>query len=281
MLPFSSEDEPMRRLTVDRYLAPAARVEDGRVVYVPATDWRWIRPTVRMFEDFVNLSVDNGSDKDVRAFVRRWGPLLVNGETVAEHRRRAQAARAILNISENLEAGEVGNPKDWEVLAHQEWLNQYLPPVLKAAWRSTVQPESGKQAKGSLKPWPQGYRRRRQRELIAAYINAWLILGEVRPALTWTSIQPALSLAIAGPFGAMAVQLLETAGRCVVVTCSGCRRFFDVSERLRKPKFGQGRYCSVCIEAGVPVTLAKRRKFLGQSKSQQPKGKQEKRADKR
>ncbi|MBA3768201.1 MAG: hypothetical protein H0W99_14725 [Acidobacteria bacterium] len=236
-----------------------------------------------MFTHFVNLSQAN-SDKEVLKYVKKWGPLLKSGELVSDYVARARAAGAILNISENLETGAVGNPEDWEVLDQQEWLSWYLPLDVKAGRRSTVKPQSTpkpKGAGGSFVPWPPALRRQQQRILIASYINAWLIVGEVRPALLWKSQQPTLNLAIAGPFGALGLRLLETAAQNVITACSGCRTFFDTSTRERRPKAGQGRYCDECIAAKVPERLAKRRQVLGISKPQKKKGKaaRKKRAD--
>lgn len=279
MLPGNHLDEPTRRLAVDEYLAPVnVRVLEGRVIWRPVEGWRKIKPTVEMFTQFVNLSHSTNPDKDVQRYVRKWGPLLESGELVSDYVERASAADAILRLSENLEAGDVGEPKYWDVLTGQEWLNAYLPSNLKAGRRATVQTHSHrtKQSIGSFRPWPLKFRLQQQRVLVAGYINAWLIDGEVRPALSWNAPQPIVNLAIAGPFGALGLQLLETAAGYIITVCSGCRKFFDVSTRERKPKIGQGRYCADCIAADIPIKLAKRRKALGISKPQKKKTRERK-----
>jgi hypothetical protein len=120
--------------------------------------------------------------------------------------------------------------------------------------------------------------RRIEKGIVVEFVNSWLIMAGVRPALSQEEGGGAvLTLATTGLFGALAVQLLETAGRYTVASCTGCGKFFDATPepdskdpdvRKRLPKVGQGRYCRQCQEAKVHGLLAKRRKSLGLSKPQ-------------
>ncbi len=156
---------------------------------------------------------------------------------------------AIVNISRQLDDGNRGDTRDWQALIDNGWFKWG------SSSRTTFTIE---------------------KRMIAWFVNRWLELGNVRPHAEW-KIDFTLELAGGGLFGALAVQLLENGGEYVIVACTGCRKFFDATPnrqlkdgRKRRPKKGQGRYCRECLEAGVPVIMAKRRKMLGLSTPRNP-----------
>ena len=279
-------EEPRRKLAVGEYFKPATiRLKEGRLFWQPVTDWERVKPTVETFVQFLQLG--NASDREILKYAQRWGvlnlckqhrkpvshnlycdpfeaePLMPlvppgsvvvvrsdhesEGEPVSEWRRWARIAMAIVNISRQLDDGNRGDMKDWQALIDSGGFSWGSPPRGKFAM--TIE-------KGTL----------------ARFVNQWLELGNVRPHAEW-KIDFTLDLAGGGLFGALAVQLLENGGEYVIVACTGCRKFFDATPnrqlkngRKRRPKTGQGRYCQECLEAGVPVIMAKRRKVLGLSK---------------
>jgi hypothetical protein len=277
-------EEPKRPLAADQYWAPATsdiRLEDGCLFWEPT--WpnhgsRRITPTVETFVQFLKLA-ESDSDRVVLRYARRWGvlnlcknhgepvthqhppcipfvrPYVNAGEPITEWRRLSRIAGAIMRTSAKVYEGQTGDSDDWETLKTDRSFG----------W----QMENPFRSKLEL-----------HKAGVVGAVNRWLELGNVRPTLRWNSPDPSLILAgrggDAGLFAALGVQLLENSGSYVIVACTGCRRFFDASPnqqdegRKRRPKTGQGRYCRECIEAGVPVIMAKRRKMLGLSRPRKP-----------
>jgi hypothetical protein len=297
-------DELKRRLVVGEYLAPAPstiRLENGRLFWQQSSEeaqpikwWHDIKPSAQTLMDFVNLADESAADdKDVLRFAKRWGtlnlckdhltpintnhvaefwvnhlggflfkrgtdqcrdlesPRLRTGEPVSEYRRWARAARALLTVSGWHEDKKLGSDKDWAPL--REWLTDIS---IESIEKLRIKKNSDAA-------------RHTEKALITGFINAWILMGNVRPSVSLIGDSLALGLEVGGTFGALAVQLLENAGGYSIAACTGCRKFFDATpanERERRPKFGQGRYCRACKDAGVPIALAKRRKLLGFSK---------------
>lgn len=274
-------EEPKRPLAADQYWAPAAseiRLENGCLFWEP----RWpdhgprrITPTVETFTQFLKLA-ESDSDHVVLRYAKRWGvlnlckdhgepvthqrypcipivrPGVTAGEPTTEWRRLSRLAGAIMRISAKVYEGQAGDANDFEIVKNDRTFG----------WDG----EGPYRTKFEL-----------HKSVVVGAVNYWLVLGNVRPTLRWNSPEPSLVLAgrlgEAGLFGALGVQLLENSGSYVIVACTGCRRFFDASPnpneaegRKRRPKTGQGRYCRECLDAGVPVIMAKRRKILGLSR---------------
>lgn len=191
-------------------------------------------------------------------------PYVNAGEPITEWRRFSRIARAVMEISAKVYEGKNGDSNDFEILKNDRTFG----------W------QSGRPYRTKLEL---------HKAAVVGAVNRWLELGNVRPTLRWDSPDPSLILAArdgdAGLFTALGVQLLENSGSYVIVACTGCRRFFDASPnpeqeegRKRRPKTGQGRYCHDCLEAGVPVLMAKRRKRLGLSRPRKPaKGRKDRR----
>lgn len=278
-------EEPKRPLAADQYWAPAVvRLESGCLFWEPTWPWpdvgsRRITPTVETFIQFLKLA-ESDNDQLVLRYARRWGvlnlcknhgepvthqqppcvpivrPHVDAGEPTSEWRRLSRIAGAIMRISAKVYEGKSGDSDDFGVLKNDRSFG----------W--TV--ERPDRSKFEL-----------HKAAVVGAVNRWLELGNVRPTLRWNSPDPSLILAgrggDAGLFAALGVQLLENSGSYVIVACTGCRRFFDASPnpeqeegRKRRPKTGQGRYCRECIEAGVPVIMAKHRKMLGLSRPRKP-----------
>src|SRR5688572_15769459 len=68
------EVEDPRPLAVDSYEAPAnIQLDNGRLRWQPITETHIVRPTTRMFTEFLNL--DKADDVCVLSYARQWGVL--------------------------------------------------------------------------------------------------------------------------------------------------------------------------------------------------------------
>ena len=198
-------------------------------------------------------------DTDVsRYIVNRYRPI---GEPVAEWRRWSRIVGTILDIREKLTEGKIGTDDQWRGLARDRWLDPHPENHLldrAAAARS-----------GRAIPY--------EKWMIAAAITLLLKIGNVHAQMTWEGVQPEFTVTgvrrfntihpakLIGVemFGALAMQVLENAGRYVITCCSGCLRFYDatpLNKGERRPKAGQARYCKECRDSNAAVRLSQQKR---------------------
>jgi len=188
----------------------------------------------------------------------RWGQ--AEGEPISEWFRFARTARAVLSISQALNDKELGSVSDWQLLSGYN-------PLLRLS--TITLPELGLFGSTPTRRFTETAKAEalfEAKSVIAGYVNDWLAWGNVRPHMAWEEGEPVVTLAGLSPrgglFGALAVHLLELAGRYVIATCSGCRKFYHPEIR---PKSGQDRFCQKCRDDKVPVQLAMHRRNLKRS----------------
>jgi hypothetical protein len=276
-------DEPKQKLAVGEYSAPSnIRLDGDRLFWHPVEHWRKVKPTTQTFSDFLPLGSDEASGKDVLFYARKWGVLNLcrkdllpvshdhaciplerrsdgKGEPISEWRRFAQLAAAILNLSQDLTDGRIGKNADWVILSSYDRLLPWSSNALTLAELGLFgsRPTRKHTATAYKEAVLEG------KAVIADSVNHWLELGNVRPHMRWNEVEPVVSLAggahRGGLFGVLAVHLLELAGRYVIASCSGCRKFYNPEIR---PKSGQDRFCKQCRQQGVPIQLASHRRNL-------------------
>lgn len=245
--------------------APSESTKGPWLSWEPLPDLHLVKPLQETFEMFVALT--EASDREILTYANKWGVLglcrehlwpvgdnlhpqcakVCEAEPISAWRKWSRIARALFEISQSLDDGVEPELRLWESLLADGWVE-------------------GRRMKME-----------RQKRIVASSINRWLEMGQVHPVLVWDAGEPRVSLGPAGPwsgghrgglFGALGIGLLENAGRYLIATCSGCRKFYNPEIR---PKSGQDRYCQKCRDAGVPVARAKHRKALGISKPRTPK----------
>lgn len=253
--------EPDKKIAVTEYPAPTkVWLESGKLCWQPGNLsglLHVVRPEVKSFLQFIDLRA--GTDADILKYAKRWGvlelcekhrlptthmfpcqPLGTAGEYLDEWRAYAKIAAAILEISQRLDDGKLGALQDWKALRETNWFSLELD-WMKTGYRWTASRRLHAETEEKM--------------LIAHFINQWLALGNVRPRAEWFNANKGLTvrLGIRGLFGALAVQLLEIAGRYVLAACSECRKFYYPR---RRPKASQNRYCPDCDAAGIPLLRA-------------------------
>jgi hypothetical protein len=274
-------NEPKRKLAVSEYLIPSRiRLEGERLFWQPVEQWKKVKPIRETFADFLALAEPKESDRDVLDYARRWGVLNLcrkhllpvshdnrckpferhtdsQGEPVSQWRCFARLAGAILNLSQDLTDGRIGKGADWRVVAD---FDRLLPLSSKAATLAELG-MFGSSPKRKATPTALKEAALEGRAVIADFVNQWVELGNVRPQMLWQTGEPTVLLAgglyRGSLFGALAVHLLELAGRYVIASCSGCRKFYHPEIR---PKSGQDRFCRQCRDQCVPVALASHRR---------------------
>lgn len=274
-------DEPKRKLAVSEYLVPSRIwLEGDRLFWHPVEQWKRVKPISETFADFLALAEEKESNRDVLDFARKWGVLNLcrehvlpvshdnrckpferhtysQGEPVTQWRRFARLAGAVLNLSQDLTDGGIGKSTDWRVVADFD----RLLPLSSTAATLTELGMFGSSPRRKATPTALKEAGREGRAVIADCVNQWVELGNVRPQMLWQTGEPTVLLAgglyRGSLFGALAVHLLELAGRYVIASCSGCRKFYHPEIR---PKTGQDRFCGQCRNQGVPVALASHRR---------------------
>lgn len=271
---YEEEFSPVKKVGVSGYRAPKhvwldpGGVPGGMLMWESegaGEGQRIVRPTARTFEEFVSLR--EGTNGDILKYAKRWGVLglckrhgwptshdpnclsrtfgssdAIMGESLKSWIIFAEVAAAILEISQKLDDGELGDQEDWEVMLQMyRW-----PPALQMDWHTPGY------------SWATAKRKQAaavEKTAIASLINHWLVLGSVRPHVLWFDNEKNLgvSLLTRGLFSALAVQLMERAGRYVLAACSECRKFYRPT---RRPKATQNRYCPDCTAAGIPLLRA-------------------------
>jgi hypothetical protein len=84
-----------------------------------------------------------------------------------------------------------------------------------------------------------------QRQVLSEVLNYWLVGGQVRPRLDWSSDRPGVQLGGDGLFGALTVQLLFDCARTDgLAVCTSCGTPFLPA--VRRPRRDHNPYCSDC-----------------------------------
>jgi len=296
-LDFGDEFQPAKRLAVPPYALPTSvSLESGTLLFGESSGSA-VRPTLKTFLSFLNLSA--ASDEEILAFAKKWGPLGIigpfsgpdwrtKGESCDEWRRLARIAYAVLEVGRCHNEGGKAAPEDWQTLVNDDCAG---PDVV-------FPPSKSQKQMYKWNPYAPGFRTVTDREMgrfrethglgleketIQDIVNVWLIQGRVRPSLVIKGQRYELSLQANRLFGALAVQLLEMVGRYVIAACSGCRKFYRPTIKLKSgeikpyaPKAGQDRFCQKCRDAGVPVARAMHRRNLNRAKERKEKAASEK-----
>ncbi len=231
----------------------------------------YVKPSSRVFEDFLGL--DSASDSDLHKFASRFGPLLTfcradptsDQQTEVIHERSevwryfARCMRALLHIAVSVHDNHKFDRADWDAIGNCPF------PVLSVRGRikdETVlnpllfQPEEG----WSAMTFFIANGEHRDRHAWASLLNCLLQLGRARPFIIWEDaermVRPRMVFGGSRLFSYLALQLSLIALRHgTFSTCSFCSRHYS-SERA--PKAGQRNFCPECRKNGVPVLLAQR-----------------------
>ena len=178
---------------------------------------------------------------------------------MSQWRRFARVAGAILNLSQDLTDGGIGKGTDWRVIAEFDRLLPFSSRAITLAELGVF----GSSPKRKATPTALKEAALEARAVVSDFVNQWVEFGNVRPHMLWQTGEPTVQLAgglyRGSLFGALAVHLLELAGRYVIANCSGCRKFYHPEIR---PKSGQDRFCEQCRKQGVPIHLASHRRNL-------------------
>jgi len=145
-------------------------------------------------------------------------------EPLSVWQRFSEQARSILNIAGRLNQDELGHESDWDVV-HKHMIR-----------RDRI-----------------GHSVKQQRLDVAAFVNEWLLLGSVRPALHWDwdvnncTIRFEVGFGdFSGStlFGALASQLMLAVSNTRLAFCKACQRYYAPPNR--RAKRGQNNYCPDC-----------------------------------
>ncbi len=145
-------------------------------------------------------------------------------EPLAAWRLFAGQARAHLNIAAKLHNGKLGDASDWQMI--------YTQAGRTTPWWKSIGDDAGLAL---------------ERRKLADCVNEWLLIGNVRPALTWgwgENRNSKVTLQGAGLFGALAVQLLMAVSRTAgLAICSSCGGPYAPQ---RRPRADRRNYCPDC-----------------------------------
>ena len=192
-----------------------------------------------LWRKFAALSF--GSDEDIRKFAERWGPLRGGPtETIAEWRRLATLASALVRSSVALANGDLGENGDWGIIG--DWLGYDCEPYLRLPDRISV-------ARHDVALLS-------RRGLIAQALNRWfaeskgnVLLGLVKDELV---IEPSSNTLL----GILVLQLAYRITRAQeMVVCFHCKALFSP---VRAPSHGTRQFCAKCRRKGKSQMYAAR-----------------------
>lgn len=154
-------------------------------------------------------------------------------EPLAQWRRWARQARALLNVAASLHQDKPGPAEDWSTIFTNG-------PRRAPWWKQTTAGD---------------------RIILAHVLNEWMVLANVRPLITWSIGRPPEVVFSSGAghatlFGTLACQLVFAAARSDgMAVCSSCGGMYTPT---RRPRGDQRRYCPTCRRRGVPLRDAQR-----------------------
>lgn len=213
-----------------------------------------------LVDDFIYLA--DAGDDEVLQFGRRWGVLrlclehvLPSAHDLRCHESReeptqvwrefAAQARGMILAAANLHNGRLPDKAVWDAF-------QSEPPIGIGSLNVQQSPEHRDQAR-------EFFGRRSvasERSRLTRHVQVWIDLADVRPAFTWGSGQPSITLGAGSLFSALTLQLLYAVARAgAMATCSECGRPHDRPTRGRR---GQRVYCGQCRATGAPQRNATR-----------------------
>jgi hypothetical protein len=233
-----------------------------------STRAQWTTGEPGLLEEFLLLA--NAPARAIRSYARRYGVLMlcsphdrpsthefhepdkssgyvagcalrVSGssyiESLADWRRYARGAGAILKLFAAHHRGASGDSDDWRAATGLD------------RW---VSPDGSVEFDGDMSRYTLVSRR----GTLEGLLNDWLADGNVRPHIYWPPNGPVLSVGGSGLFGALAVQLMLGAIRQAgFAWCSACGETYRPS---RKPRIELRRYCPSCRKRRIPQRDARR-----------------------
>jgi hypothetical protein len=261
-----------------------------------------IRPGPGMLEGFVRLASE-ASDDAILRYARQWGPLWLCGhglywqhdryecrpvplsderwytrwEELQYWRDLAREARAVLRIARRLNAGALGDPRDWSVIPGRfermdamfvrwdelQWIDQHSEQLhearvaddtLEQFAATAVQLERDERSRVEyLSPdhawkWevePGGGTVEIHERLLTMVLDKWVDRGGVRPSVFRQNGRRSIRLGGYGLLGALAVQLVFDVCRTDgLAVCSSCGTPYLPPKR--RPRQDQNSYCADC-----------------------------------
>ena len=248
---------------------PTVELEGDSLVWSPLRGnvivVQFCRSSPGLLGEFIALV--NAGDVAIRDFARKWGVLEVcehglPGEEpvlwMSDH-RRCRPSRCAPVLRTPGEANVYREPlAAWRLLSRQAGSMLNLAASLYSGQLGT--PEDMTQVLDAL---GERFRGLPSDTALAGFrlseaINAWLVLGGVRPVVAWGGYEcrsGTVMLGGGGLFGALAVQLLMQVSRSDgLAICSACGTAYTPLSRAgrpRRPAAGRRRYCQSCRHAGA------------------------------
>ena len=193
-----------------------------------------------LWRKFAALSF--GSDGDIRKFAGRWGSLRGGPtETIAEWRRLATLASALVRSSVALANGDLWENSDWRIIG--DWVGYDYEPHLR-------RPERISDARSRD---PALFLRR---GLIAQALNRWFAESKPNSLLTLVKEELVIEPSANTLFGILVLQLAHRITRAQeMVVCFHCKALFSP---VRAPSHGTRQFCAKCRRKGKPQMYAAR-----------------------
>lgn len=211
------------------YLCRRHRLPSSHAHFEPPDTGRdvWIAPNVLMDEGTLKLKRSGWFQR----CPLNCGPHDTYWERTDDWRRYAREARALFALASELHRNELGNPDHWETLHPTTQLGETIVNQLR--------PSSVGDA----------------RLLLTTFVNRWLALGHVQPALGWGLGKPFFTFGNRTLFGYLAVQLLLLTGKTDgLAICTNCGEPYLPS---RRPARGRRPYCGSCGIAAAQRAASK------------------------
>jgi len=193
-----------------------------------------------LWRKFAALSF--GSDEDIRKFAERWGPLRGGPtETIAEWRRLANLASALVRSSVALANGDLGENGDWGIIG--DWLGYDCEPYLHL-------PDRISDARSrDLAPFL-------RRVLIGQALNGWFAESKGNSLLRLVKDELVIEPSSNTLLGILVLQLAYRITRAQeMVVCFHCKALFSP---VRAPSHGTRQFCAKCRRKGKPQMYAAR-----------------------
>jgi len=192
-----------------------------------------------LWRKFAALSF--GSDEDIRKFAERWGPLRGGPtETIAEWRRLATLASALVRSSVALANGDLGENGDWGIIG--DWLGYDCEPYLRLPDRISV-------ARHDVALLS-------RRGLIAQALNRWFAESKGNVLLGWVKDELVIEPSSNTLLGILVLQLAYRITRAQeMVVCFHCKALFSP---VRAPSHGTRQFCAKCRRKSKPQMYAAR-----------------------
>ena len=191
-----------------------------------------------LWRKFAALSF--GSDEDIRKFAGRWGPLRGGPtETIAQWRRLATLANALVRSSVALANGDLGENSDWGIIG--DWVGYDCEPYL----RRRISDARSRDPALLLR-----------RGLIGQAVNRWFADSKGNCLLTLVKEELVFEPSSNTLLGILVLQLAYRITRAQeMVVCFHCKALFSP---VRAPSRGTRQFCAKCRRKGKPQMYAAR-----------------------